>query len=273
MRSPAAASTTAGASPSGRTESSTSPPAPPTWTPPPRTSPPWPARSCASTPTAPFPADNPFAGSPVYSLGHRNPQGLAWHPATGALWSTEHGPTGTPPFCCHDEINVIAPGGNYGWPRYYGSLVNTTHAGLTVADPVFPVWESGSGKWAPGGGDLLHRRPARRPLGRQPPVRGPRLPERRRPRALPPRPGRRRRHADRPRQRSGEPVRAPARRGAGPRRRASTSPPATATVAASRSPTTTASCACRRPSTRRARTPRSPSTTTPARAPPPTGPA
>jgi glucose/arabinose dehydrogenase len=49
-------------------------------------------------------------GSPVYSLGHRNPQGLDWHPATGDLWATEHGQTN------NDEINVIDSGANYGWP-------------------------------------------------------------------------------------------------------------------------------------------------------------
>ena len=102
-------------------------------------------------PDGSIPADNPFPGSPVYSYGHRNPQGLAWNPVTGDLWSTEHGPTGTPPFCCHDEINVIRPGGNYGWPRYYGSLTASKYADLPVADPIFPVWESGDGKWAPGG--------------------------------------------------------------------------------------------------------------------------
>ncbi len=48
--------------------------------------------------------------SPVYSFGHRNPQGLAWHPATRDLWETEHGQTG------NDEINVIDSGVNYGWP-------------------------------------------------------------------------------------------------------------------------------------------------------------
>lgn len=57
-----------------------------------------------------IPSDNPFPGSPVYSLGHRNPQGLAWHPVTGQLFATEHGPTG------NDEVNIIQPGGNYGWP-------------------------------------------------------------------------------------------------------------------------------------------------------------
>jgi aldose sugar dehydrogenase len=56
------------------------------------------------------PRGNPF-GSPIYSYGHRNPQGFDWHPATGDLWASEHGNTG------NDEINVIDPGANYGWPR------------------------------------------------------------------------------------------------------------------------------------------------------------
>src|SRR3712207_4160423 len=41
-----------------------------------------------------IPADNPFPGSPVYSYGHRNPQGLAWQPGSGRLYATEHGPSG-----------------------------------------------------------------------------------------------------------------------------------------------------------------------------------
>jgi len=57
-----------------------------------------------------IPSDNPFPNSPVYSYGHRNPQGLAWHPGTKELYATEHGPTG------NDEINIIKAGGNYGWP-------------------------------------------------------------------------------------------------------------------------------------------------------------
>jgi len=61
-------------------------------------------------PDGSIPDDNPFPNSPVYSYGHRNPQGLAWHPATNELYSTEHGPTG------NDEINIIKAGGNYGWP-------------------------------------------------------------------------------------------------------------------------------------------------------------
>jgi glucose/arabinose dehydrogenase len=61
------------------------------------------------------PGGNPF-GSPVYSVGHRNPQGLDWHPVTGALWASEHGSTG------NDEINVIRSGANYGWPRIQGAM-------------------------------------------------------------------------------------------------------------------------------------------------------
>jgi len=61
------------------------------------------------------PADNPFANSPVWSFGHRNPQGLAFRPKDGALWSTEHGPD------TQDELNLIVKGGNYGWPLCRGT--------------------------------------------------------------------------------------------------------------------------------------------------------
>jgi len=62
-----------------------------------------------------IPKDNPFvkrAGAlpSIWSYGHRNPQGLAWDPVTGKLWESEHGPQGG------DEINIIEPGRNYGWP-------------------------------------------------------------------------------------------------------------------------------------------------------------
>jgi glucose/arabinose dehydrogenase len=61
------------------------------------------------------PDDNPFVGRPdhkpeVYSLGHRNSIGLAVHPGTGDVWQNENGPNGG------DEINIIRPGRNYGWP-------------------------------------------------------------------------------------------------------------------------------------------------------------
>ena len=61
------------------------------------------------------PKDNPFVGTPhalpeIWALGHRNAQGMAFHPTTGDLWQNEHGPQGG------DELNVIMPGMNYGWP-------------------------------------------------------------------------------------------------------------------------------------------------------------
>ena len=81
-----------------------------------------------------IPTDNPFvdvldAKKAVFSYGHRNPQGMAVHPGTGAIWIHEHGPKGG------DEINVIKKGKNYGWPKItYGtnydgtSITNKTSA-------------------------------------------------------------------------------------------------------------------------------------------------
>jgi quinoprotein glucose dehydrogenase len=71
-------------------------------------------------PDGSVPADNPFPGSPIWSYGHRNPQGLAWHPQTGALFSSEHGPSGEFGISGHDIVNVIERGKNYGWPEEVG---------------------------------------------------------------------------------------------------------------------------------------------------------
>ncbi|MDY6779603.1 MAG: PQQ-dependent sugar dehydrogenase, partial [Halobacteria archaeon] len=61
------------------------------------------------------PSDNPFGDrNPVFSYGHRNPQGLAFRPRNSGLYSTEHGPD------THDEVNIIEKGGNYGWPVVKG---------------------------------------------------------------------------------------------------------------------------------------------------------
>ena len=71
-----------------------------------------------------IPKDNPFVGrqgtlASIFSYGHRNPQGLAVHPQTGRVWETEHGPMGG------DELNLITPGLNYGWPEVtYGLNYN-----------------------------------------------------------------------------------------------------------------------------------------------------
>jgi glucose/arabinose dehydrogenase len=66
-------------------------------------------------PDGSIPKDNPFVGKPnarpeIWSYGHRNPQGLAFNPASGQLWEQEHGPRGG------DEVNIIGKGKNYGWP-------------------------------------------------------------------------------------------------------------------------------------------------------------
>ena len=76
------------------------------------------------------PADNPFVGRPgylpeIYSFGHRNQLGLAFHPETGLLWATENAPQGG------DEANVILPGRNYGWPVASDSREYT---GVRVSD-------------------------------------------------------------------------------------------------------------------------------------------
>ena len=79
------------------------------------------------------PPDNPFVNKPgykpeIYSYGHRNPQGLAFNTETGVLWETEHGPQGG------DEVNVIQPGKNYGWPiASYGREYAPNGARVSVA--------------------------------------------------------------------------------------------------------------------------------------------
>jgi glucose/arabinose dehydrogenase len=81
-------------------------------------------------PDGSVPADNPFVGSndarpEIYSYGHRNPQGMAVHPETGVVWTQEHGPRGG------DEVNLVRPGVNYGWPVITHGI---DYSGLSVGE-------------------------------------------------------------------------------------------------------------------------------------------
>ncbi len=88
------------------------------------------------------PSDNPFVNTPgaipsIYSYGHRNPQGTCIHPLTGELWVSEHGPRGG------DELNIIKPGLNYGWPvisygiNYDGTILTPDIEKEGMEQPVF----------------------------------------------------------------------------------------------------------------------------------------
>lgn len=81
-------------------------------------------------PDGTVPADNPFPGSPVYSLGHRNSQGLDWDPKSGLQFQTEHGPSGFDGPGGGDEVNIVEAGKNYGWPLIHH---RQTRAGLEPA--------------------------------------------------------------------------------------------------------------------------------------------
>ena len=96
-------------------------------------------------PDGTIPNDNPY-GTAVYSIGHRNPQGIDWD-KDGRMLATEHGPSGWRGFA-HDEINAIIPGGNYGWPDIIG---DETKAGMTS-----PLLHSGDDTWAPSGATFYY---------------------------------------------------------------------------------------------------------------------
>ena len=94
-------------------------------------------------------AGNPYTttgGTPkalpeIWSMGHRNPQGLAFHPQTGDLWETEHGPN------AGDELNIIRPGADYGWPtiaygiEYSGEPVNGGKTKQTGMEQPVYYWD------------------------------------------------------------------------------------------------------------------------------------
>jgi glucose/arabinose dehydrogenase len=81
------------------------------------------------TPEGDAPADNPFGDDPAWSIGHRNSFGLCVDPATGELWETENGPDRD------DEVNLIEPGANYGWPEVTGSTADDRFRDPVVVFP------------------------------------------------------------------------------------------------------------------------------------------
>lgn len=93
-------------------------------------------------PDGTIPKDNPFISEPnaltaIYTIGNRNTQGLAQHPETGELWSTDHGPMGG------DELNILRKGANYGWPvitygvDYSGDIVSEKTHQVGMEQPIF----------------------------------------------------------------------------------------------------------------------------------------
>ena len=91
------------------------------------------------------PPDNPFAGKAgykpeIYTLGHRSSLGLAVHPGTGQMWLNENGPNGG------DEINILKPGANYGWPNvsygrtYPGAWQQGDRPGHAGYEPPIVIW-------------------------------------------------------------------------------------------------------------------------------------
>lgn len=82
-----------------------------------------------------IPADNPYPNDPVWSYGHRNPQGLVM--ANGILYASEHGPG------IEDELNIIEKGHNYGWPLVMGPCDVDEGRFCKEADVRTPIWSSG----------------------------------------------------------------------------------------------------------------------------------
>lgn len=126
-------------------------------------------------PDGSIPSDNPLRGSLIWSRGHRNVFGLAFHPQTGRLFITENGPNRD------DEVNIIVKGGHYGWPQVVGVArrggladpvatytPNIAPTGIVfptgglmprslLNHPLFGDWNTGSLRWLGLGGPTVTR--------------------------------------------------------------------------------------------------------------------
>lgn len=87
-------------------------------------------------PDGSIPADNPLTGNPMWSSGHRNPQGLVF--ANNKCYSSEHGPA------IEDELNIISKGRNYGWPNVNGPCDGSEISFCNSNNVVEPIWSSGN---------------------------------------------------------------------------------------------------------------------------------
>lgn len=99
-------------------------------------------------PDGTIPADNPFAGNPVWSYGHRNPQGLIF--ANNRLYASEHGPA------IEDEVNIIVKGRNYGWPNVNGPCDGNEMTFCNSNNVIDPIWSSGNSSIAVCGIDFYN---------------------------------------------------------------------------------------------------------------------
>lgn len=95
-----------------------------------------------------IPEDNPFVGrdgylAELFTVGNRNSQGMAVHPETGEIWQTDHGPRGG------DELNLIRPGLNYGWPEASWGRDYRTGEQIGVTPPEAPQFEPPIEFWTP----------------------------------------------------------------------------------------------------------------------------
>ena len=95
-----------------------------------------------------IPQDNPISNSPVWSFGHRNPQGLVI--ANGKTYISEHGPS------VEDEVNIVQKGRNYGWPNVTGPCDGSEQTFCIANNIVPPIWSSGGSTAATAGLDYYN---------------------------------------------------------------------------------------------------------------------
>jgi glucose/arabinose dehydrogenase len=95
-----------------------------------------------------IPADNPFSSGPVWSIGHRNPQGMVM--VNNKLYSTEHGPS------IEDELNRVEKGANFGWPEVNGPCNGGEQTFCSANNVLPPLWSTGSSTFALSGMDYYN---------------------------------------------------------------------------------------------------------------------